>query len=312
MRKLLLQLDSSRLPSAFDRIVAFDAGADEVLSYGGVNPSDAPDLIRGAIFTRGPQDLRNTAVFIGGTDVAAGEELLAAARSAMFGPFRVSMMLDANGANTTAVAAVTRITQTLGDVRGRHAVVLAGTGPVGRRVAGLLAKAGAQVTITSRRAPDGASAQDSVVKRFGGSLTTRVVNDPSQASAALEGVQIVVAAGPPGVRLVPRSAWFERKGVALVIDLNAVPPTGIDGVDVGDNAVRRGETVAFGALGVGGLKMKLHKACVARLFERNDVELDVETIADLARDLFAPREAQSSTAPAPQFPAAREQEMPQR
>src|SRR5439155_341743 len=66
MRKLLLQLDSSRLPSVFDRVVAYDGGADEVMSYGGIAESDVRDLIHGCIFTRGPKDLKNTAVFVGG------------------------------------------------------------------------------------------------------------------------------------------------------------------------------------------------------------------------------------------------------
>src|SRR5437879_12069776 len=84
MRKLLLQLDSSRLPSVFDRVVAYDGGADEVMSYGGIAEADVRDLIHGCIFTRGPKDLKNTAVFVGGADIAAGEQLLAAATKAMF------------------------------------------------------------------------------------------------------------------------------------------------------------------------------------------------------------------------------------
>src|SRR5206468_4625413 len=83
MRKLLLQLDSSRLPSVFDRVVAYDGGADEVMSYGGVVEADVRDLIHGCIFTRGPKDLKNTAVFVGGADIAVGEQLLAAATKAM-------------------------------------------------------------------------------------------------------------------------------------------------------------------------------------------------------------------------------------
>jgi hypothetical protein len=31
--------------------------------------------------------------------------------------------------------------------------------------------------------------------------------------------------------------------------------------------------------------MKIHKACIARLFERNDLVLDAEAIAELAREL---------------------------
>src|SRR2546425_8339037 len=105
MRKLLLQLDSSRLPSVFDRVVAYDGGADDVMSYGGITPGEVRDLVYGCIFTRGPKDLKNTAVFIGGADMAAGEALLAAAQQAGVKPFTASPMLDSNGANTTAVAA---------------------------------------------------------------------------------------------------------------------------------------------------------------------------------------------------------------
>src|SRR6185436_7994780 len=75
VRKLLLQLDSSPHPSVFDRIVAYDGGADEVMSYGGITDDAVRDLVHGTIFTRGPKDLRHTAIFIGGTDMAAGERL---------------------------------------------------------------------------------------------------------------------------------------------------------------------------------------------------------------------------------------------
>src|SRR5438552_6500645 len=100
MRKLLLQLDSSRLPSAFDQVVAYDAGADVVMSYGGVTEPDVRDLIHGCLFTRGPKDLHNTAVWIGGTNMAAGEEALAPGVDSMFSAFQVSVMLYSDGTNT--------------------------------------------------------------------------------------------------------------------------------------------------------------------------------------------------------------------
>src|SRR4029078_6421296 len=75
-RKILFQLDSDPHPSVFDRVVAVDAGADEVFSYGGVRPAGGRALVHGAIFTRGPKDLKRTAFFIGGSDVVAGERLL--------------------------------------------------------------------------------------------------------------------------------------------------------------------------------------------------------------------------------------------
>src|SRR5947208_14822719 len=107
-RKILIQLDSDPHPSVFDRVVAIDAGADELFSYGGVKPEQVRDLVHGAIFTRGPKDLKYTALFIGGSDVAASERLLQEACKHMLPQFGlcVSVLLDANGANTTAAAAV--------------------------------------------------------------------------------------------------------------------------------------------------------------------------------------------------------------
>src|SRR5207237_10789041 len=101
MRKLLLQLDSSRLPSVFDRVVAYDGGADEVMSYGGIVEADVRDLVHGCIFTRGPKDLKNTAGFIGGADKAAGERLLAAAEPAVFCPVPRSLLLAVTRAPPT-------------------------------------------------------------------------------------------------------------------------------------------------------------------------------------------------------------------
>jgi hypothetical protein len=285
VRNLLLQLDSSPHPSAFDQVVAYDGGADVVMSYGGVTEADVRDLVHGAIFTRGPKDLHHTAIFIGGTDMAAGERLLAAVRKTVFGPMRVSVMLDSNGSNTTAVAAVAKLVQAAGDVSGRRAVITAATGPVGLRAAGLLAKAGARVTLTSRRAID-AAVVAGLRTRFGGAIEAAVVADASAMPAVLDGADLLLNTGPAGVCLVPQSAWAGR-GLRAVADLNAVPPLGIEGVDVMDNGADRQGAVAFGALGVGSLKMKIHKACIARLFERNDHVLDAETIADVARDLAA-------------------------
>src|SRR5438874_7591993 len=147
--KILIQLDSDPHPSVFDAVVATDAGVDRLLQYRNVEPADVRDLVHGAIFTRGPQDLMNTAIFIGGSSVKAGEELLAQVTSAFFGPMRVSVLLDANGANTTAAAAVLAAGKHA-DLRGATATVLGGTGPVGQRAAQLLARQGASVCVCSR------------------------------------------------------------------------------------------------------------------------------------------------------------------
>ena len=286
MRKLLLQLDSSPHPSVFDRVVAYDGGADDVMSYGGVTADAVRDLVHGCIFTRGIKDLHNTAIFIGGTDMAEGERLLAAVGKAFFGPFTVSVMLDSNGSNTTAVAAVAKLLQSTGGAAGQRAVITAGTGPVGLRAAGLLARAGADVTITSRRPMD-AAVLDGLQQRFGGRVSHALMADSGSAASILEGATMLLNAGPAGVRLVPKEAWAGR-GLRVAADLNAVPPLGLEGVEVADNAAQRDGVTVFGALGVGNLKMKIHKACIARLFERNDLVLDAETIAEVASAIVAP------------------------
>ena len=286
MRRLLVQLDGDRLPSAFDRIVASDAGADEVLSYGAVTEADVQGLVHGAIFTRGPKDLKNTALFIGGSSMPLAESLLEAASKAFFGPFRVSVMLDPNGCNTTAAAAVVKLVRAVGgDVRGFRAAVLAGTGPVGTRAAGLLLRLGAEVRITSRDAANGAAAAKRIGERFKGTVESVAVRDPSDAQPLLGWAQLLLAAGTTGVRLVPREIWAGQSALRAVADVNAVPPLGIEGVEATDDGTLREGIPAFGALGIGGLKMKAHKAAIARLFERNDLVLDAEQIYDLAATL---------------------------
>src|SRR5919204_5848944 len=216
MKKLLLQLDSSRLPSVFDQVVAYDAGADAIMSYGGVTEGDVRDLIHGCIFTRGTKDLHNTAVWIGGNNMSAGEQLLAMAQDALFAPLSVSIMLDSNGSNTTAVAAVVKIEQTLGDLKNKRVLILAGTGPVGQRAAGLLAKDGARVTITSRKPEQGEKARQFIQERFDVHVDIVAMPDSSHAAEIIKDAEIVLNSGPAGVQMVPKSAWTAARNLRVV------------------------------------------------------------------------------------------------
>src|SRR5437879_10850543 len=206
------------------------------MSYGGVTESDVRDLIYGCLFTRGPKDLQNTAVWIGGTNMTAGEQLLALAVDAMFGPLRVSIMLDSNGSNTTAVAAVVKIEQTLGSLTGKKVVVLAGTGPVGQRAAGLLAMDGARRAITSRKREEGEKARQVINARFSVQVESATLADPSQLPRALDGAAVLLNAGAAGIQIAPRAAWTGVKTVQIGVDLNALPPPAIAAVDVNDGA----------------------------------------------------------------------------
>jgi hypothetical protein len=286
-RTILIQLDTDPQPSVFDGVVAVDAGADVLFRHGGVRPEQVRDLVHGAIFTRGPKDLKRTALFIGGSDVAAGERLLAEAVKAMLpqSGLRVSVLLDANGANTTAAAAVRAAGRQL-ELATARALVLAGTGPVGQRVARLLAREGAEVRVGSRQLARSAGTCDAIRARVSNArLEPVATGTPEELRAALAGRTLVVAAGAAGVQLLPRSARDTCPELRVAIDLNAVPPYGIEGVNVAAHGAEEDGVVCYGAIGVGGAKMKLHKAAIARLFERNDQVLDAEEVYALAQSL---------------------------
>ena len=285
MKKILIQLDTDSLPSTFDRVVAIDAGVDELFSYGGVTPENVESLVHGAIFTRKPSDLANTAIFVGGSQVAAGTALLQAVRKAMFGPFKVSVMMDSNGSNTTAAATVLAAAKHL-DLTQTTAVVLAGTGPVGCRVAQLLLSQGATVRLASRSIEKSRATCEMLVKAADTAKLTAYESASAEGmAAATNGVQLVVAAGAAGAQLISAEQFSAISTLKLAIDLNAVSPAGIAGVEVMDKAKDRNGLLCYGAVGVGGTKMKIHHACIRRLFESNDQRLETTAIFDLGRSL---------------------------
>jgi hypothetical protein len=255
------------------------------LRHGNISPDDVRNLVYGAMFTRGPGDLKNTAVFIGGSDVAVGEALLAKTRECFFGPMRVSAMLDSNGANTTAAAAVLCVRKHV-PLKGAVATVLAATGSVGKRVVRLLAREGAAVRVTSRQLGRAQQVCDELRKLVpDAELEAWETRDEASVAGAVDGAAVVVAAGAPGVELLSDKARQAAKSLRLAIDLNAVPPTGIGGIGPTDKAVEKDGQVCYGAIGVGGTKMKLHKAALRRLFESNDAVLDAEEIFALGESI---------------------------
>lgn len=282
--KILIQLDPDPQASLFDAVVAVDAEVDHLLQYRQVEPAQVRNLVHGAIFTRGPQALQQTAIFVGGSDVARGERLLEQVVDSFFGPRRVSVLMDANGANTTAAAAVLAAEQHL-SLAGSTATVLAATGPVGQRVVRILAGQGCSVRVASRSI-DRAAGVCAKVSEAGVNGTTEPVatTDEKTLAAALEKTQLVIAAGAAGIRLLPADV-MAASALQVAIDLNAVPPLGIEAVDVMDKAERHGDCICYGAVGVGGTKMKIHKAAIRKLFTQNDLVLDVNEVFALGREV---------------------------
>lgn len=291
--RILIQLDSDPQASTFDAIVAIDAGAEHVLARAGVQVEQVQGLIHGGMFTRSVGNLRNTAVFIGGSDVAAGERLLEAVRQTFFGPFRLSVLLDSNGANTTAAAAVLVLERHLPLAKSRI-LVLGGTGPVGMRIARLLLQQHACVYLASRDRSRANDACQKVKAKSGGGATEGSVTPVALAEIGSlldqQGVDAIISAGAAGATLLPEEGWqaaANRGVLRALVDLNAVPPPGIQGVAAQDNATIRHNAVCYGALAVGGLKMKIHRKAVESLFESNDRILDAEEVLELGRQVEA-------------------------
>jgi hypothetical protein len=282
---ILVQLDTDDQPSVFDSVVAVDSGVEHLFRHHGITPENVRDRVYGAIFTRGGDDLARTAIFIGGSDVRRGEAVLKAVKKAFFGPMRVSVMIDSGGANTTAVAAVLAVERHV-KLSETTALVLAATGPVGQRAARLLARQGAKVRIASR---DLARAEQVVAAirevEPNAALMAVATSDAEQTAAALADVEVIIAAGAAGVELASVEQLAQATSLKVAVDLNAVPPAGLGGIEVMDRGQERNGVYPYGAIGVGGTKMKIHKAAVRSLFERNDRVLDAVEIYELGKSL---------------------------
>ena len=289
LQRILIQLDAGPHASCFDSIVAIDSGADRLLTFNRVEPQAVQEIVHGAMFTRGGDQLKRTAIFVGGSDVQQAEALFAEVTNTFFGPVRVSVMLDPNGANTTAVAAVQTARRHL-HLEAVTAVVLAGTGPVGQRVARLLCRAGAQVRVASRKAERAAAVCDRLTEQLQGSPTATQpmpvqTSDPGETATALANCDLLIAAGAAGRQLVSEVTWGEANDLQVVIDLNAVPPAGVEAVAMADKGTSRHGKLSYGAIGVGGLKMKIHQACLTRLFTTNDLVLDADEIMTIGGEV---------------------------
>ena len=284
MKHIFIQLDTDAHPSAFDSVVATDSGADQLLRYGSVTPRDVEAIVHGAIFTRGASDLKNTAIFIGGTDADAGDELLHAVQEAFFGPMRVSVMVDCNGSNTTAAAAVRSIERHV-KLEKLDALVLGASGPVGRRVAELLAAEGAQVRVASRSLDRAQEACTAIRGNVADANVSPYESTDDGIAAAVDGINVVVASGAAGVQFLQAEEWQAIDTLKVAVDLNAVPPVGLAGIESADRGVERESVICYGALGVGSLKMAVHRAAIARLFASNDAVLDTAAIYSLSGEL---------------------------
>jgi methylenetetrahydrofolate/methylenetetrahydromethanopterin dehydrogenase (NADP+) len=288
VKKILIQLDTDEHPSTFDAIVAHDADVDALLRYGGIEPDAVRGLVQSAFFTRAPGD-PNLAVWVGGSSVGAGEEVLAEVRKAFFGPFRVSAMLDSNGCNTTAATTVALLAREI-DLKGRR-VAIVGAGAVGLRAAKILIDEGCDVVVSgipaSRFGDQGYRRARGLTVAEERGMKIAEPEDDEELAKVLDGVTLVLAAGPAGVELLPESIWKGIDSIEVLADFNAAEPLGLEGTDAQDELEEYDGKRVLGALAIGGPKMKVHRTCVRRLFESSEAILDVEGVYEIAKELLA-------------------------
>jgi len=289
MKKILAYLSPEKYASLFDLIVGHDAGADVIVPYCNLAVEDVRDMVHSCIFTRHPKDLNNTAIFIGGHNVNLGEEMLEKAVETfneLPDFFRVSVAVDPDGAYTTACACAVKVKKAMNnELSGKKAVVLAGTGPVGQRVAVLLTKEGCEVTLTSRKLERAQETCNLIKERYSVEVKSLEVADDSATEGAVSDKDIAIATGPEGIQVLPKSIWSKFPQLRILADVNAVPPAGIEGVGIQDDCKDLEGKTAIGALAIGGLKMKCHHKLVEKLFEDNKTVFDLEKVYGITEEL---------------------------
>ncbi len=281
MKKLLLHLDTDPVASTFDQAVAYDAGVDNIIAHGGATRDNVTPHVHGMIFTRGGKNLKNSAIFIGGSNVPASDLVGEAVKKAFFGPVRVSVMLDPNGSNTTAAAVVRKVLADY-DVKGKNVVIL-GSGPVGQRSALYLLKEGAaKVTMTSRSLERSKAITEQMKQAYDVDVVPGETRSDEAVKQLLADAHVAIAAGPAGVCVIPDIALKDNTSLEVIADVNAVPPLGVAGIEVMDNGTEKEGVRYYGAIAIGNFKMKVHRGAVSSLFDSNDLFLDETTIYDIA------------------------------
>ncbi len=294
---LLFYLDTDKKASPFDICMAYDAGYNAVIPYENVTPEDGKRIVQDAIFSRGPKAVKHTCFFIGGKNAEKAEEVFEVVKDAMFPPFKTSIIVDPGGAYTTAAAMVAKVedalvSHKLGDIKDKTCAVL-GTGAVGQIAAVLLAKLGCTVMIASLNPnrTDGKEYAESIARllssRYGVKVKGVFAPTGAEKLEILKKADVIFCAGTRGVRVIEKEALKELKLVKVLVDINAIPPFGVEGIKLKDDMKEIAPGIfAIGALTVGDLKHKLEKE-ILRESRTNGKEIYNYNLAlQLARKLL--------------------------
>jgi len=282
--------------SPFDVNMAADAGYQIITPYCHVALDGVTGLTQDAIFSRGPKGVARTGIFIGGRDVLLAADMLERAHAALVPPFAVSLFADPSGAYTTAAALVASTESALkrhdpAGLAGKRVLLLGGTGPVGRIAAVLCAQSGATAVLGSHK---GLTTADAAARETGARFDV-VLQGASTAHQvdlheALADADVVMGVAAAGVQVLAGKDYAVASRLRVAADINAVPPAGLAGVGVMDDAVPLAGTqaVAIGALAIGNVKYQVQNRLLTRMRESGQPELfGFAQAFAAARELFA-------------------------
>lgn len=289
---ILHLITAAKNASPFDVNMAFDAGFDKIVPYTNVELREVTGLVQDAIFSRSPSGVKREGIFIGGRDIDVAMDMLEAARHSMVPPFEISVFADPSGAFTTAAGMMAKVEQHLtrhfgGDLSGRKVSVFGATGPVGGCVAVIAAKYGADVDLVSHRSL--ASVQEkaaSYSKRYNIKLGCVDGSSDALKTQLLQATDIALCCAAAGTQVLTLEQMVSSSTLKIVADVNAVPPTGAEGVDVMADGVEIPGSGAFGigALAIGNVKYTTQNSLLKQMLEPDKKHyLDFISAFEMAR-----------------------------
>ena len=282
--------------SPFDVNMAVDAGCEAVITYTDVALNEISGLVQDAIFSRPPKTGARTGMFFGGKNAILALDMIEAAKKALVPPFALSLFADPAGSFTTAAALVACMEKTLREkrsraLRGLKIAVFGATGVVGFSAGVIAALEGAEVVLVGydgiRRVADAAR---EIKARFGIDVKPADGSDEAKKAAILAASEAALSAGRAGVRVLSKAQVEAAPNLLVVADVNAVPPSGVEGLEVNANAAPLGSAGALGIgpLAIGSVKYKTEFGLFQRMMSATKpVHFDFRDAFALARELNA-------------------------
>lgn len=277
--------------SPFDVNMAFDAGYEKIISYTDVALNEVIALTQDAIFSRSPSGLKQQALFFGGRDISLALEMQKQSRSAMFNPFECHTFSDPSGAFTTAAAMLAKVDHYLkqsGSALGQEKIAIFGaSGTVGSTAALIAARQGAHVLMVAHASLESMQQYVEKLRIHAPDIALTVVDGSTEAAkqAVLQQASVALCATPAGIRVLEKHHFAGSSSLKVVADVNAVPPSGIEGVDTFSNGGLIADTTVagFGALAIGQLKyVTQHKLLEQMLQSEVPMHIDYHQAYDYA------------------------------